>query len=77
MIINPEAILRSAKKCTHKKLKGDSDVGDIVMMVTDSRCWWQNHYDGDFIRYDLLIGHQNLKPVNNTFGLQHPSPTSM
>ena len=30
---------------------GDSDVGDIVMMVTDFRCWWQNHYVGDFFRY--------------------------
>ena len=29
---------------------GDSDVGDI-MMVTDLRCWWQNHYVGDFFRY--------------------------
>ena len=30
---------------------GDSDVGDIVMIVTDLRCWWQNHYVGDFFRY--------------------------
>ena len=29
---------------------GDSDVGDF-MMVTDLRCWWQNHYVGDFFRY--------------------------
>ena len=28
---------------------GDSDVGDIVMLVTDLRCWWQNHYVGDFL----------------------------
>ena len=21
------------------------------MMVTDLRCWWQNHYVGDFVRY--------------------------
>ena len=34
MIINPEARLRSAKR-THKKRKGDSDVGDIVRMVSD------------------------------------------
>ena len=59
------------------------------MMVTDFRCWWQNHYVGDFFRYvgDFLnvlnrspiswIGHQHLELVNNTFGLQHPSPTSM
>ena len=26
---------------------GDSDVGDF-MMVTDFRCWWQNHYVGVF-----------------------------
>ena len=63
-------------------------VGDF-MMVTDLRCWWQNHYVGDFFRYvgDFLnvlnrsptswIGHQHLKLVTNTFGLQHPSPTSM
>ena len=25
-------------------------VGDF-MMVTDLRCWWQNHYVGDFFRY--------------------------
>ena len=30
--------------------KGDSDVGDF-MMETDLRCWWQNHYVGDFFRY--------------------------
>ena len=21
------------------------------MIVTDLRCWWQNHYVGDFFRY--------------------------
>ena len=31
-------------------LKGDSDVGDF-MMVTDLRCWWQNHYVDDFLCY--------------------------
>ena len=36
-------------------LIGDSDVGDFVM-VTAFRCWWQDHYVGDFLRYvgDLL-----------------------
>ena len=29
---------------------GDNDVGDF-MTVTDLRCWWQNHYVGDFFRY--------------------------
>ena len=40
-----------------KKLKmqsmeenGVSDVGNIVTMVTNLRCWWQNHYVGDFFR---------------------------
>ena len=63
-------------------------VGDF-MMVTDLRCWWQNHYVGDFFRCvgDFLnvltrsptswISHQHLKLVTNTFGLEHPSPTSM
>ena len=58
------------------------------MMVTDFRCWW-NHYVGDCFRYvgDFLnvlnrsptswIGHQHLKLVTSTFGLQHLSPTSM
>ena len=44
------------------------------MMATDFRCWRQNHYADDFFRY---VGHQHLKLVINTFGLQHPSPTSM
>ena len=51
-------------------------VGDF-MMVTDFRCWWQNHYVGDFFRYVGDVGHQHLKLVTNTFNLQHPSPTSM
>ena len=58
-------------------------VGDF-MMLTDLRCWWQNHYVGDFFRYvgdffNVLnlsptswIGHQHLKLVTNTFG-----PTSV
>ena len=50
------------------------------MMVTDFRCWWQNY--GDFFNVinrspTSWISHQNLKLVTNTFGLQHPSPTSM
>ena len=59
------------------------------MMVPDLRCWCQKYYVGDFFRYvgDFLsisnrsptswIGHQLLKLVTNTFGLQHPSSTSM
>ena len=54
-----------------------------------ARCWRENHYVGDCFRYvgDFLnvlnqsprswIGHRHLKLVTNTFGLQHPSPTSM
>ena len=52
------------------------------MMMTDLRCWWQNHYVGDFFRYvgDFAmykIGPQHFKLVTNTFGLQHASPTSI
>ena len=50
---------------TFTRYYGDSDVGDIVMMVTDFRCWWQNHYVDDFFRYvvDFLF-------------VLNPSPTS-
>ena len=63
-------------------------IGD-VMLVTDFRCWWQNHYVGNFFRYvcDFLnvlnrsptswIGHQHLKLITNTFDLHHRSPTSV
>ena len=34
-----------------KRQNGDSNVGDIVMLVTDLRCWWQNNYVGVFFRY--------------------------
>ena len=52
------------------------------MMVTDFRFLWQNHYVGDFFielnrSPTSWIGHQHLKLVTNTFGPQHPSPTSM
>ena len=39
-------------------------VGDF-MMVTDFRCWWQNHYVGDFFRY-----------VGDSSNLLNRSPTS-
>ena len=63
-------------------------VGDF-MMLTNFSCWWQNHYVGDIFRYvgdfhNILnrsptswVGHQHLRLVTNTFGLQHPSPTTM
>ena len=55
------------------------------MMVTDLRCWWQNHYVGDFFRYvgDFLnvlnwsstsgIGHQHLKlsPTHLVSNIRH------
>ena len=59
------------------------------LMLTDFRCWWRNHYVGDFFCNvgDFLnvlnrsptswIGRKRLKLVINSFGLQHPSPTSM
>ena len=45
-------------------MNGDSDVGDIVMLVT---LWGRLIWD--------VGGRINL--VTNTFSLQHPSPTSM
>ena len=50
------------------EFKGDSDVGEIVMLVT---LWWW------LIFSMYYIGRQHLRLVTNTFGLQHPSPTSM
>ena len=46
-----------------EQIKGNSDVGDF-MMVSDLRCWWHNHYVGDFFRY-FGIGQQALKPVTD------------
>jgi len=37
-------------KMQSKEENGVSDVGNIITMVTDLRCWWQNHYVGDFFR---------------------------
>ena len=44
-------------------------VGDF-MMVTELRCWWQNHYVGDFFCYVdnfsmYYIGHQHPESVTN------------
>ena len=65
-----------------QSFEGYSDDGDNVMMVTDLRYWWQNHYVCDFFRYVddfsmYLINHQHLKLGNNLFSLKNPSPTSM
>ena len=74
-------------KCRWQWCWWHRDFGDF-MMTTDFRCWWKNHYVGDFIRYvgDFVyviiktptswIGHQHLKLATNTFGHQHPSTTS-
>ena len=57
---------------------GDSDVGDIVMMVTDFRCWWQNHYVGDFVRYvGDFFNALNRSPTSQTCHHHIWSPTSV
>ena len=85
----PRALRKEKKEKFLKILKlcGDSDVGDIVMLVT--LWWWLISDAGVFFLYvgDFLnvlnrspkswMGHQHLKLVTNPFGLQHPSPTSM
>ena len=40
---------------------GDSDGGDIVMLITILRCWWLNKDVGDiFLNVgDMSIGHQH------------------
>ena len=65
---------------------GDSDVGDIVMLMT--LWWWRiSDFGGNFFRYVCdfhnvfnqspasWIGNQHLKLVTNTFCLRYPSPT--
>ena len=56
------------------------------MMVTLLRCWWQNHYVGDFVRYvGDVFNVQNLSPIlalltayRYQIGHQHKlSPTSV
>ena len=40
---------------------GDSDCGDIVMLVSILRCWWQNKEVGDIFLHvgDMPISHQH------------------
>ena len=47
-----------------------SDVGDFIM-VSNLRCWWQNHYVGDFFIVLVIfnVGHQHHKPTH--FVVQH------
>ena len=48
-------------------------VGDF-MMVTDLRCWWQNHYVGDFFFLLCWWFFQCIKSVTNILNL---SPTHL
>ena len=63
--------------------------GDF-MMVTDFRCWWQNHYVGDFFRYvgdflyilnrsptSWMIRRLNRSPTSQTCHQHIWSPTSV
>ena len=52
-------------------------IGDFIM-VTDLRCWWQNHYSGDFLRYGgdfqcikSVINNSNLSPTNLVSNICH------
>ena len=69
---------RKSKRCNHNS--------GTVMLVT-SLCWWHHHvfrYVGVFVMYFLNVSVTNISKLSrddvirsNTFGLQHPSPTSM
>ena len=70
--------LLSQKLSAYGLKLGDSDVGDIVMLMT--LWWWVTIGD----RFEMLviflmyeIGHQHLRLITNSFGLEHPSPTLM
>ena len=42
------------------------------MMVTDLRCWWQNHYVGDFFRYVCdFLNVLNRSPTHLVFNIRH------
>ena len=52
-------------------------VGDL-MMVTDLRCWWQNHFVGDFFRYvGNFFDAINRSPTSSTYHQYILSPTSV
>jgi len=52
-------------------------VGDF-MTVTDLRCWWQNHYVGDFFRYlSDCFNVFNRSPISWTCHQHILSPTSV
>ena len=47
-----------------------------VMLVTDLRCWWQNHYVGDLFRYvGDLLNVLNRSLTSQTCHQQIWSPT--
>ena len=51
---------------------GDSDGGDIVMLVTDLRCWWHNQYVGDFFRYvGDFLNVLNRSPTHLVSNIRH------
>ena len=46
------------------------------MMVTDLRCWWQNHYVGDFLRFvgdfrNVLNRAHILSPTHLVSNIRH------
>ena len=46
-------------------------VGDL-RMVTDLRCWWQNHYVGDFFRYVRDFSNVlNRSPAHFVSNIRH------
>ena len=48
------------------------------MMVTDLRCWWQNHYVRDFVRYvGDFLNVSNRSPTSQTCHQHIWSPTSV
>ena len=52
-------------------------VGNFMMM-TDLRCWWQNHYVGDFFRYvGDFLNVLNRSPTSQTCHKHIWSPTSV
>ena len=52
-------------------------IGDF-MMVTDFRCWWQNHYVGDFFLYvGDFLNVLNRSPTPQTCHQHIWSPTSV
>ena len=68
------------------RCKWQVDVGDFMLVIIFG-CWWHNFDMADIFWMlvpDANVGdknhqncHQHIKVVANTFGLQHPSSTSM